>query len=255
MCTKETLKNDTYKMMFVMGLAELIGMICCTGQMQAYFNIYGAVYCTHPLLNQFAGNMGMVMWYIETTLNVLLAENRYLILSSSRLAFIFTGKFLYMWFVGITIYSIVMTWYTPTMLFSGVAGGFLADPHVGYLPQDEYFFQTVTFIHNQVIAFSLVIVYTFVGVHMFKQKKDNRNVVLGRKAAEDYSLFLQISIISFLAFGTAMGYAYGRFIESFFFNSKKQIKQAFKLPWDMLRESMIFSASATVQGRPVEQEY
>uniref|UniRef100_A0A915DG48 Uncharacterized protein n=1 Tax=Ditylenchus dipsaci TaxID=166011 RepID=A0A915DG48_9BILA len=66
-------------------------------------------------------------------------SKRYLILSSSRLASIFTEKILYMWLVGITIYSIVMTWYTPTMLFSGVAGGFLADPHVGYLPQDEYF--------------------------------------------------------------------------------------------------------------------
>uniref|UniRef100_A0A915E6Q7 7TM GPCR serpentine receptor class x (Srx) domain-containing protein n=1 Tax=Ditylenchus dipsaci TaxID=166011 RepID=A0A915E6Q7_9BILA len=113
-------------------------MIFTTGQAQAYFNIFGVVYCSDPLATTLAGTIGMVMWYYETTMSVLLALNRYLILTTSKFSYAFSNNKVYGWIVGVFVSSVVMTWFTPTMVFSGVAGGYIADPHVGYLPQDDY---------------------------------------------------------------------------------------------------------------------
>uniref|UniRef100_A0A915DSG5 Uncharacterized protein n=1 Tax=Ditylenchus dipsaci TaxID=166011 RepID=A0A915DSG5_9BILA len=112
------------------------------------------------------------------------------------------------------VISLVMTWYTPTMIFSAVAGGYIADPHVGYLPQDNHYFQTLNFTYNHVIAAFLIIIYALVAIFLHQKKKHNSET-LGRKdMIADYS----IAIISFLAVSTAMGYAYGRFFNKPFFN-------------------------------------
>uniref|UniRef100_A0A915E9A9 Uncharacterized protein n=1 Tax=Ditylenchus dipsaci TaxID=166011 RepID=A0A915E9A9_9BILA len=56
---KHIFKLDIYKMMFSLGVAEVVGMIFTTGQAQAYFNIFGVVYCSDPLATTLAGTIGM----------------------------------------------------------------------------------------------------------------------------------------------------------------------------------------------------
>uniref|UniRef100_A0A915ENL8 Uncharacterized protein n=1 Tax=Ditylenchus dipsaci TaxID=166011 RepID=A0A915ENL8_9BILA len=205
------IKSESYKIMFTLGVVEMIGMIML-GPVQATFNILGVVYCSSPMLNLAAGQVGMLVWYTETQLSAILVLNRVLYVCSPHYSTLFHGKKVYCWIIAPFFSAALMSWFTTPVLFTAVEGGFIFDPHNGYLAWDPYFFPYVHFVYNHIFSLVLAAIYLYLGALVYGKRHAKSG--LNHKTVQDYSLFLQISIICFLAMCTAMGYAYEGFLKS-----------------------------------------
>ena len=74
------------------------------------------------------------LWYCESTAALLLAFNRCVDMWSPTLGdALFAGKKTWIWLIIPTLYSLAMCLWTSPVLYNGVYGAWLFNPHAGYL--------------------------------------------------------------------------------------------------------------------------
>ncbi|KAL3085579.1 hypothetical protein niasHT_037320 [Heterodera trifolii] len=141
--------NACYKLMFFYGILEML-ILFINALETGILGIIGAVYCDYPLLIYITGTLGIFLWVVEKSVEMLLAINRCMELLRPQLAnAIFSGKKLRCLFALPICYGILAVMFTETPLFSAVYLSWFFNPYVGYTDD----FGKITFL--QVVIISL----------------------------------------------------------------------------------------------------
>ncbi|KAL3085575.1 hypothetical protein niasHT_037316 [Heterodera trifolii] len=161
--------------------------------------IIGAVYCDFPLLIYTSGLVGTVLWFAETSIEMLLAINRCMELLRPELAHaIFSGNKLRCLFALPICYSFAITMFTKPVLFSGVYLSWFFNPYVGYTDDfGEIYYNMMIYAHNRIVTFGLSTVYLLFPVILCWQTYTTTS---GHQTYQtswaEKMTFLQVTIIS-----------------------------------------------------------
>ncbi|KAL3125178.1 hypothetical protein niasHT_000851 [Heterodera trifolii] len=124
------LSNACYKLLFYIGITDMLVMLM-NGFETGLLSINGAVFCTYPDLIYTSGSVGLSLWYAA---ELLLAINRCLELVAPKLAHqIYHGNRTWWLCIVPTVYAIILSLYTPPILFSGQYMSWFFNPYVGYV--------------------------------------------------------------------------------------------------------------------------
>ncbi|KAL3082054.1 hypothetical protein niasHT_038384 [Heterodera trifolii] len=119
--------------------------------------IIGAVYCDYPLLIYTSGALGMTVWFVKTSAEMLLAINRCMELLRPQLAHaIFSVNKLRCLFALLICYGFAVAMFTKPLLFSGIYFSWFFNPYVGYTDDfEEIYSNTLHTTFLQVVIVSL----------------------------------------------------------------------------------------------------
>uniref|UniRef100_A0A183C5F8 G_PROTEIN_RECEP_F1_2 domain-containing protein n=1 Tax=Globodera pallida TaxID=36090 RepID=A0A183C5F8_GLOPA len=190
--------SSAYKVMFLMGL----GHICClsvTALLTGIFSLIGAVFCSLPILNFFAGSVALFSWALTTSLSVLLALERCAEQTFPNLAkTLFAGRRIWGWILAVLAYSIYYGFFTIPLTFSGLTANWQFDPHVGYLDNSNgqnLYWNSVDVIHTIVVAIALPTLYLlFVVMLSLKLTQITKLPMAEQKMRK--SVFVQVFVLS-----------------------------------------------------------
>uniref|UniRef100_A0A915DIM6 Uncharacterized protein n=1 Tax=Ditylenchus dipsaci TaxID=166011 RepID=A0A915DIM6_9BILA len=124
--------------MIYSSIIDVLGL-SMTAICSGYFCILGMVYCSAPTLVYWTTLTGLGLQYIESYVTVFLAINRCLMLYKSKLAdFIFGGKRILVWILLPIAISGTTLWLAPPLIYNSINAGMFLNPHVQYLPDQDY---------------------------------------------------------------------------------------------------------------------
>ncbi|KAL3114159.1 hypothetical protein niasHT_010973 [Heterodera trifolii] len=187
------LSNACYKLLFYIGITDMLVMLM-NGFETGLLSINGAVFCSYPDLIYTSGSVGLSLWYAA---ELLLAINRCLELLAPKLAHqIYHGN--RTWFLCIvpTVYAIILSLYTPPILFSGLYMSWFFNPYVGYVDDfGKLYHSPMHTIHDLFVIFGLSAIYITFSVLLIIQTQSyhaHYQASLAQKLT-----FLQVVLISF----------------------------------------------------------
>uniref|UniRef100_A0A915D5C1 Uncharacterized protein n=1 Tax=Ditylenchus dipsaci TaxID=166011 RepID=A0A915D5C1_9BILA len=127
------LRNPCYKLMFFMGLIDVVIMII-PGFLTGIYSILGVMYCSNPLFQYFTGCAGTFLWALESSTSIVLAINRCLEIYSPQLGKrMFEEKRVYMWMLITAVYSFFYSSLSHPITFNGIYVSWFFNPHLGVI--------------------------------------------------------------------------------------------------------------------------
>ncbi|KAI1712980.1 serpentine type 7TM GPCR chemoreceptor srt domain-containing protein [Ditylenchus destructor] len=167
--------------------------------------IEGSVFCNRPALLYTTGIIGLGMWYAETFTTLILAVNRCMMLYKPNLADrLFNSRHsTTLWLALPTSISLIFSWYSPPLIFNSMSASSFANPHLHYLPDNQYYHSPIHKYYNCFLVCALVSIYVIFGL-LFHRKFHGS--ALQRSSRRDFGTFVQVLITCTLACITAVGY-------------------------------------------------
>ncbi|KAL3082053.1 hypothetical protein niasHT_038383 [Heterodera trifolii] len=194
----EIMDNACYKMMFFIGILDILIMFINTLE-TGILGIIGAVYCDYPLLIYTTGSLAQFLWFSETSIEMLLAINRCMELLRPQLAHaIFSGNKLRCLFTLSICYGIGMAMFTEPILFSGIYFTWFFNPYVGYTDDfGKIYSSMIAYAHNCIVIFGLSTVYLlFPAILCWQTYKMSSGHQTYHPSWTQKMTFLQVIIIS-----------------------------------------------------------
>ncbi|KAL3097399.1 hypothetical protein niasHS_003847 [Heterodera schachtii] len=197
------LSNPCYKMLFYIGVTDMLVMLM-NGLETGVLAIVGAVFCSSPALIYSSGSIGLSFWFAETGAEFLLAINRCLELVAPKLAHtLYHGNRTWWLCVVPTVYAVILSLYTPPILFTGLYLSWFFNPYVGYVDDfGKIYHNHMHTIHDTFVIFGLSAIYITFSVLLTIQTNSfhaHYHATLAQKLT-----FLQVMLISFFN-GVAAG--------------------------------------------------
>uniref|UniRef100_A0A914HXA1 Serpentine receptor class gamma n=1 Tax=Globodera rostochiensis TaxID=31243 RepID=A0A914HXA1_GLORO len=193
-----------YKFMFFIGIVDILCLVICSF-MHGYFAVTGAVFCSHPDLIYWSGVIGFFFWVIESSVDILLAINRCVEMTSpiwgKRL---YNGRRAWLWLIPPSIYAAYIALTQMPVLFNGIYFAWFFNPHVGYIDDfgTIYYNNWQTF-HNWLVTVGLSSSYLiFTTIFFYKTSSGG----FSRSTTAQKATFLQVLAIS--AVNTICGLIY-----------------------------------------------
>ncbi|KAK0401356.1 hypothetical protein QR680_015734 [Steinernema hermaphroditum] len=208
---KEFFGNTCYKIMFYLGIIDIISQ-CVDGFINGYLLIIGAEFCTMPHFIYITGTLPFSTWCVQCGLCLLLAVNRFCdIWGKSTINRLFSGYRTHFWCCLSWVYGIVMMFTPPSLVFvSSIGGSWFYDPYIGYdIPgiDHSWYFNYMMGIDNLGISLFLFVLYAgMVGKLYIEGKKS-----LKFTSEIQRSIFFQAAFICFLSAIPAVIYLYMQF--------------------------------------------
>uniref|UniRef100_A0A183BKT0 Serpentine Receptor, class T n=1 Tax=Globodera pallida TaxID=36090 RepID=A0A183BKT0_GLOPA len=210
-----------YRLMFYIAIAD---MLCLTVNAIAngFLGIRGDVFCSMPNFIYIAGAFGLAMWCCETVMEMTLAFNRCVELSSARWTrLLFHGKRIYLWMLFPTFYGLYYFWFTQPLIFSGIFFSWFFNPHVGYIDDfgKTYHNDFHTF-HNYIVITVLTGTYAAFGFILYIKSRKvhisstsiNSHEQSSKRAQNLALIFFQVILISLINAMAASIYVYMQFV-------------------------------------------
>uniref|UniRef100_A0A914I832 G protein-coupled receptor n=1 Tax=Globodera rostochiensis TaxID=31243 RepID=A0A914I832_GLORO len=194
------LNNPCYKLLFYIGVTDMLVMLM-NGFETGLLSIVGAVFCTYPGLIYTSGSIGLSLWFAA---ELLLAINRCLELVAPKYALrIYHGNRTWWLCVVPSVYALILSLYTPPILFTGLYLSWFFNPYVGYLDDfGQIYHNYMHTIHDMFVIFGLSAIYITFSVLLTIQTGSYHaqyQATLAQKLT-----FLQVVLISFFN-GVAAG--------------------------------------------------
>ncbi|KAK0402567.1 hypothetical protein QR680_016406 [Steinernema hermaphroditum] len=132
MTTKHFWKHSCYKLMFLLGIMDILGLLVNTLS-TGYLMINGDYYCTKPAFIYIAGCIGLGAWGGQCMSCVILGFNRCVeFWNTQSLLSIFRGKAALLWYMPIIAYFIAYACFSPPCLFSSMNMMWMQNPYYGF---------------------------------------------------------------------------------------------------------------------------
>ncbi|KAL3088497.1 hypothetical protein niasHS_009948 [Heterodera schachtii] len=214
---KHMRENSCYKMLFYIGITDLVNMFVL-GYFSAWLSFHGAVFCSNPTLIYFAGMTVQAIYIAESTMDLILAFNRCLELSSARAShFLFSGRRINFWLIGCSLYALYWTVFIKPALFSGLFFAWFYDPFIGYHKTENEYEEPIQIVHDITVAFLCPIIYFILAAKLFFDIRKNRQQ-FGTYISELDTLqaktFVQVFLISLIHSLTGIIYVYLQYNEA-----------------------------------------
>ncbi|KAI1698893.1 serpentine type 7TM GPCR chemoreceptor srt domain-containing protein [Ditylenchus destructor] len=137
MCQKNQRQQHGYKLMIYLGLVEVTGIL--VSSQAGWWFIEGAAFCSHPLSIYFNCILGVGLWVMESTILLSLALNRCLVVYDSHLTDrLFGGSRMIIWMLVPFLTAIIIVSYSPPIIINAQSTGLFHNPHLHYLPDNDY---------------------------------------------------------------------------------------------------------------------
>ncbi|KAL3070397.1 hypothetical protein niasHT_032187 [Heterodera trifolii] len=171
---KHMRENSCYKMLFYIGITDLVNMFVL-GYFTAWLSFRGAVFCSNPTLIYFAGMTASTIYIAESTMDLVLAFNRCLELSSARAShFLFSGRRINYWIIGCSLYALYWAVFIKPPVFSGLFFAWFYNPFIGYHKAEYEYEEPIQIVHDIGVAFLCPIIYFILAAKLFFDIRKNR---------------------------------------------------------------------------------
>uniref|UniRef100_A0A1I8AVU6 G_PROTEIN_RECEP_F1_2 domain-containing protein n=1 Tax=Steinernema glaseri TaxID=37863 RepID=A0A1I8AVU6_9BILA len=206
MCTKQLRQHSCLKIMIQIGITDMANLVAnCV--YTGYLTMIGAVFCTSPLQQYFAGSYIMFIWCTCSLTSVLLSLNRALeLMFPKRMYFLFGGWRVYAWLIFPWIYGLYFGIYTPSPSFSTKVYAWFFDPYFGMdqLQIDRTYYSSPPHSYHNIgtsIVFSILYAIHFGTLWWKTRFSTSENMGKTRKR-----LFIQSFLISTINFSACVCY-------------------------------------------------
>uniref|UniRef100_A0AC35UDI3 Serpentine Receptor, class T n=1 Tax=Rhabditophanes sp. KR3021 TaxID=114890 RepID=A0AC35UDI3_9BILA len=205
--TAEFQKNTSYILMTFISIADVIALPC--GSIFTAYNAFkGYSFCHIGLPSYLISVLALPMWYIASSLTVILGLNRCLDFINPDLAdFLFSDKKVYIWIAFAYLFGICLMLFLPVPVFSDMA--FFFDPYFGIDKVNAIFdsnYQNIPHdIFNIVVVGSLFCVYSILCIYVLIQYYKNHKISL---TTFQTKMFIQSLIITGFSTIAASIYVY-----------------------------------------------
>ncbi|KAH7708346.1 SRT-29 protein [Aphelenchoides avenae] len=164
----------------------------------------GKVYCDYQVLIHFLGTNGISYWYATSTMSLILALNRCLVVLSPRHADEwFEGRMAYFWLAVPQTYFVIAALFTKPALWNSIYVGWFFNPHMGYrndlMPLYNNWVHTI---HNVVVLSALTLLYSVFGVALYRKYRQGGSST----SKGELSIFMQILFVAILNAICCCGY-------------------------------------------------
>ncbi|TKR73730.1 hypothetical protein L596_021008 [Steinernema carpocapsae] len=175
MVKKEFKTNTCYKIMFYLGIVDIISQIV-DGFINGYLLIIGAEFCTMPHFIYITGTLPFSTWCAQCGLCLLLAINRFCDMwGSYYFNRMFSGYRTHFWCCLALIYGLTMMFTPPSLVFvSSVGGSWFYDPYMGYNItgiDHSWYFNYMMGVDNISITVLLFVLYTGMLIKLYIESR------------------------------------------------------------------------------------
>ncbi|KAI1701194.1 serpentine type 7TM GPCR chemoreceptor srt domain-containing protein [Ditylenchus destructor] len=201
-----------YRLMLFLGAIEMTALLI-DGIIVGIWTLEGAVYCSRPAAIFWICKFGVFLYHMESVTLVILAINRCITIYDWNVAdSFFKGPRLCVWISFPILYSCYTAWITNPIIFDAISTGLFLNPHLHYLPNNDYYHSILLDIHDYIVISLLLGIY-FAFVVLFRRKFKNiySTSVNGRQRKE-FNTFIQI----FLTCATFIMSIVGFIVEQYF---------------------------------------
>ncbi|KAI1706511.1 serpentine type 7TM GPCR chemoreceptor srt domain-containing protein [Ditylenchus destructor] len=210
MLQKSLRKKFVYNQMMLMCFSEMMNIVM-HAIVTGIESIYGDVYCLSPKRFYWFGVIELGSAYVQSVMLAILAFNRCLILIKPRMADTLFGQ--YGW-VGTLLWQIppfaiafLLSWAGPPIIFNPMKGSQYFNPHLGYLPDNEYYHTPHIFSYYvSCFIFAVPVLYLSFGICLIRLIEQNSLHMNSKRVRKETSTFIQVFIGCVLLFFSCVGY-------------------------------------------------
>ncbi|KAI1696412.1 serpentine type 7TM GPCR chemoreceptor srt domain-containing protein [Ditylenchus destructor] len=205
-CPRQRVQH-CYRLMLFLGICEMISL-GTDAIIVGMWTIEGAVYCSKPFAIYWICNLGEFLWHIQAVLLIVLAVNRCLTIYDPLLAdVLFKGARICPWMIFPILYSTCIIWFAPPLIYNAMMTGLFLNPHLKYLPDNDYYYKPPLFtIHNVSAATILVAVYSIFAILFHRKLKSVDSRCFVKHAKKEFNTFVQVLITCTLLVISIGGY-------------------------------------------------
>ncbi|KAI1709696.1 serpentine type 7TM GPCR chemoreceptor srt domain-containing protein [Ditylenchus destructor] len=211
MLQKRLRQQFVYKQMLLMSFGEMVDIVM-HGIVVGIESISGDVYCVAPQRFYWFGVIELGFAYAQSAQLLILALNRCLILVKPRLAQVLFGRtggwaHAIAWSIPPFAISAFLSWIGPPVIFNPIKGSQFQNPHLGYLPDNEYYHTPQAFpIYTIGFIIAVPIMYGIFGIFLWRLLKQNSISMNNKKVRRETGTFVQVLISCVLCFIACLAY-------------------------------------------------
>uniref|UniRef100_A0A0N4Z5E3 Serpentine Receptor, class T n=1 Tax=Parastrongyloides trichosuri TaxID=131310 RepID=A0A0N4Z5E3_PARTI len=216
MFKKEFQMISCYKIMLILGIIDVIALfVSCIGS--GLLSIIGLTFCSCPEINIILGTIAVGLWVAACIQSLILAFSRIVDISHKKLfRLLFEGNRTYMWFILTLIYTMYFSIFSNPMIYSQISYAWFFDPFIDYASVDLFKRPTDYSNYPQVANNALFVIlmttaYSIMFYDLYKISKNNSHKGANKSLIK---VQLQIFIVCFFVFSSALMYIYMQFFES-----------------------------------------